>query len=111
MKPLSIALFLSIAGLALAQAPNIPICNGFDTNGAPINTANPAVACTDYFGAGNWANSPLPAGTIAGYTLIAGGSGYTAPTVVVTDMTGAPLTGAAAPTPVVTGGVITGFTG
>ena len=67
--------------------------------------------CTDYFGSGNWANSPLPAGTITGYTLIAGGSGYTAPTVTVTDPTGAPLTGASAPTPIVVSGVITGFTG
>jgi FtsP/CotA-like multicopper oxidase with cupredoxin domain len=83
------------------QAANIPVCNG--SNGPN---------CTDYFGAANWANSPLPAGTITGYTLIAGGSGYSsAPTVTVTDMTGAPLTGAAAPAPTVVGGVIMGFTG
>ena len=106
-----LVLLLTFAGLSFGQAPNIPICNGFDANGAPINTASPTKPCTDYFASGNWANSPLPAGTISGYTLIAGGSDYTAPTVVVTDMTGAPLTDAAAPTPVVTGGVITGFTG
>lgn len=97
---LCISLFLGVASSAFGQAGNIPVCNG--TNGPN---------CTDYFGSGNWANSPLPAGTITGYTLIAGGSGYTAPTVVVTDMTGAALTDGAAPTAIVTAGVITGFTG
>jgi len=97
---LSLFLLLMLGGLAFGQSANIPVCNG--SNGPN---------CTDYFGSGNWANSPLPAGTITGYTLIAGGSGYTAPTVNVTDMTGAPLNGASAPTPIVTGGVVTGFTG
>src|ERR1051326_7684069 len=94
------ALLLAIAGLLFGQAANIPVCNG--TNGPN---------CTDYFGAGNWANSPLPAGMITGYTLIAGGSGYTAPAVTITDPSGAPISGASAPVPIVVGGVITGFTG
>ena len=72
---LKVALFLAIAALAFGQAPSIPICNGFDaTTGAPINTASPTKPCTDNFGSGNWANSPLPAGIITGYTLIAGGA-------------------------------------
>jgi FtsP/CotA-like multicopper oxidase with cupredoxin domain len=95
-----ISFVLAAGGLVFGQAGTIPVCNG--SNGPN---------CTDYFGSGNWANSPLPAGTITGYTLIAGGSGYTAPTVTVTDVTGATLTGASAPVPTVVGGVITGFTG
>ena len=63
---LSLFWLLMLGGLAFGQSANIPVCNG--TNGPN---------CTDYFGSGNWANSPLPAGTITGYTLIAGGSGYT----------------------------------
>ena len=107
---LRVALLLVLCQLAFGQATQVPICNGF-ANGVPIDTGTNSTNCTDYFGSGNWANSPLPAGTITGYTLIAGGSGYTAPTVTVTDVTGAPLTGAAAPTPIVIGGVITGFNG
>jgi FtsP/CotA-like multicopper oxidase with cupredoxin domain len=95
-----ISLLLTVAGLMFGQAANIPVCDA-------THTTN----CTDYFGSGNWANSPLPAGMITGYTLIAGGSGYTAPVVTISDMTGAPLSGAAAPTATVVGGVITGFTG
>jgi FtsP/CotA-like multicopper oxidase with cupredoxin domain len=106
-----IFLLLGAGGLLFGQATVAPICNGFNASGAPINTTTNSTVCTDYFGAGNWATSPLPAGVITGYTLIAGGTGYTAPTVTVTDMTGASLPGASAPTPVVTGGVITGFTG
>jgi hypothetical protein len=99
-KVLCLLVLLTFSGLAFGQAANIPVCNG--TNGPN---------CTDYFGVGNWANSPLPAGTITGYTLISGGSGYTAPTITVTDPTGTTLTGGAAPVPTVVGGVIMGFTG
>jgi FtsP/CotA-like multicopper oxidase with cupredoxin domain len=110
---LRFALFIVIYyPLAFGQAKQVPICNGLDASGNPINTTTNSPNCTDYFGSGNWANSPLPAGTITGYTLISGGSGYSAATTVqVTDITGAPLTGASAPTPIVTGGAITGFTG
>jgi FtsP/CotA-like multicopper oxidase with cupredoxin domain len=97
---LRLSLILFVSQLAFSQAANIPVCDG--SNGPN---------CTDYFGVANWANSPLPAGTITGYTLISGGSGYTAATVTVTDVTGVALTGAAAPTPIVVGGVISGFTG
>ena len=102
---------MTFAGLSFGQAPNIPICNGFDANGVPINTATRRVTLHRLLRRRQLGEQSLPAGTITGYTLIAGGSNYTAPTVVVTDMTGAPLADAAAPTPVVTGGVITGFTG
>jgi FtsP/CotA-like multicopper oxidase with cupredoxin domain len=90
-----IALFLAVGALAFGQAANIPVCNG--TNGPN---------CTDYFGVGNWANSPLPAGTITGFTLIAGGSGYLNPMVVINDPTGANATATAT----ATAGVITGVT-
>jgi FtsP/CotA-like multicopper oxidase with cupredoxin domain len=108
---LRVAILLLLCPLVYGQATQVPICNGFDLSGNPINTGTNSTNCTDYFGSGNWANSPLPAGTITGYTLIAGGSGYTAPTVTVTDITGAALAGGAAPTPVLIGGVVTGFTG
>src|SRR5579884_499584 len=98
-------------GLVFGQSTTVPVCNGFNAAGVPINTATNSTVCTDYFGSGNWANSPLPAGTIAGYTLIAGGSGYTAPSVTITDPTGAPISGTSAPTPIVVGGVISGFMG
>ena len=41
----------------------------------------------DYFGPySNWANSPLPSGSIAAITIVSGGTGYTAPTVTITDV-------------------------
>ena len=43
------------------------------------------LAAPDYFGVPNYANSPLPAGNIVGFTVALGGSGYTAPTVIITD--------------------------
>src|ERR1700746_490973 len=110
-------LLLMLCGVLAAQGTNVQTCNSFDANGRPIySTSVPpdiigTTNCTDYFGVGNWANSPLPAGTITGYTLIAGGSGYTAPTVTITDPTGATISGTSAPTPIVVSGVITGFTG
>ena len=55
---------------------------------------------------GNWVNSPLPAGVITGFTLIAGGSGYTNPVVVISDPTGQNATATAT----ATSGVITGLT-
>jgi FtsP/CotA-like multicopper oxidase with cupredoxin domain len=97
---LRLTFLLFVCPLIYGQAANIPVCNG--TNGPN---------CTDYFGSGNWANSPLPSGTITGYTLISGGSGYTAPVITVTDITGTPLSGSTAPTATVVGGVIMGFTG
>jgi len=94
---LCIALTLIFGALAFGQAVNVPTC---DPN-------NPAPNCTDYFGIGNWANSPLPAGTITGFTIIAAGSGYATPQVVITDTTNPAGTCAAPATQV--GGVITGF--
>ncbi len=92
---LVLPLLLMLGGLAYG-GQLVPTCNG--TNGPN---------CTDYFGVGNWANSPLPAGTITGFTLIAGGSGYANPVVVITDPTGS---GASA-TATATAGVITAVTG
>src|SRR5437588_12954521 len=63
---------------------------------------------TNYFAVGNWANSPLPAGTITGFTLINGGSGYVNPVVVITDPTGS---GATATAIFDSTGAITGVTG
>ncbi len=92
-------LVMLISGLAFGQS-KVPVCNGT------------SVGCTDYFGVANWANSPLPAGTITGYTLLAGGSGYANPWVVVTDTTGTTLTFQLAASDFgVVPGVITSITG
>jgi len=94
-KLLGIPLLLMMGGLAFAQTI-VPPC---DPN-------NPAPNCTDYFGVANWANSPLPGGTITGFTIVASGSGYVSPVVVIWDATG---TGATAPTATVdaTGAIAT----
>ena len=101
-------LLLLLCGMMAAQATNVPTCNGFDANGVPIDNATNSTSCTDLFGVGNWANSPLPAGTITGFTLINGGDGYVNPVVVITDPTG---TGATASATVDSTGAITGLSG
>src|ERR1700757_2538695 len=107
-------LLLMLCGVLAAQGTNVQTCNSFDANGRPIySTSVPpdtigTTNCTDYFGVGNWANSPLPAGTITGFTLINGGSGYGNPVVVITDPTG---TGATATATFDSTGAITGITG
>src|SRR5579864_860680 len=85
-KTLCILSLLMLGTLALGQTTNLPPC---DPNNPPPN-------CTDYFGVANWANSPLPAGAITGFTIKAAGSGYSPSTIaIITDTTG---TGATAPT-------------
>jgi len=71
--------FDTVAALAAyAPPPLIPTC----TSGGPT-------PCTDYFGVANYANSPLPAGSITSFTITTGGTGYTtAPTVTITDAAG-----------------------
>lgn len=99
MKPIQLFLLSIVAGLAWGQQ-NLPPCN---SNANPPVTAN----CTDYFGVANFANSPLPAGgIITGFTITAGGSGYTAAntTVLITDPVG---TGASATATFDTLGVLT----
>ena len=106
-----IALLLIFGTFATAQKTKVPVCNGFDAvSGVPIDTANTAnpTLCTDYFGVANWANSPLPAGQITGFTLISPGSGYANPQVVISDITG---TGATAIATVDSTGAVTGITG
>lgn len=64
-----------------------------------------------YFGPyPNWANSPLPRGSIATIELTSGGSGYTAPTVTITDLYYGVVADPAATTATVAGGVVTGIT-
>src|SRR5579864_6260470 len=104
-----IFLVLLFGALAAAQSPSIPTCNGYSATGVPIDTATGSTMCTDYFGVGNWANSPLPAGTITGYTVIAGGSGYVSPTVMITDITGTGATATATVDPA--SGAITAVAG
>src|SRR5437764_1496275 len=106
-------LLLLLCGMAAAQAGNVPTCNNFDpTSGAPVyldpTSGTTVMPCTDFFGVGNWANSPLPAGTITGFTLINGGSGYANPVVVISDPTG---TGATATATADSTGAITGLSG
>ena len=106
-----LAFLLVLSAFAMAQGPSIPTCDGYDaTSGAPIFAATGSTFCTDYFGSPNWANSPLPVGTLLSYTVLNGGTGYINPTVVITDTTG---TGASAIAAVdtINGGVITSVTG
>jgi len=73
---------------------------------ASVPTCNTGVAgtCTDYFGVANYANSPLPSGSIVGITVTDGGSGYTAPpAVTISDPDPAC---AASATATVTGGAV-----
>jgi len=96
-----------LSALSLAQT-TVPTCNSFDATGVvPIySTTVPPNAigttlCTDYFGKANYANSPLPIGGLdispTGFTILDGGSGYTAPVVTITDYYNTPgATGAAA---------------
>jgi FtsP/CotA-like multicopper oxidase with cupredoxin domain len=84
--------------------------------GAKANLANsgavpPPSGTPDYFGPySNYANSPLPGGTIASIALTTGGTSYTNPTVTITDLYGIG-TGASTATASVLNGVITGITG
>ncbi|MGB7848355.1 MAG: MBG domain-containing protein [Candidatus Acidiferrum sp.] len=95
---ISLLLMLSglLGGLAFGQA-NVPPC---DPNHQAPN-------CTDYFGVANWANSPLPAGAITGFTVMSAGSGYVNPVFVITDISAG--SGAVAPTFTLnaTGGIAT----
>jgi len=92
-KLIFVTLLLMLGSLAFGQV-NLPPC---DPNNVQPN-------CTDYFGVANWANSPLPAGAITGFTVVFAGSGYVNPVVVITVTTG---TGASAGQVTVTGGAIT----
>ena len=115
---LLVLILILFGGLAFAQT--VPTCNGFDTTGTiPMYFATPTATgttlCTDYFGKGNYANSPLPAGpidiTATGFTIVDGGSGYTAPVVTIADALGTPTNGipatAASCTATASAGVIT----
>src|SRR5947199_4854841 len=106
-------LLVVLCGVLAAQTKTVPTCNNFDpTSGAPAyvdpTSGTTVTPCTDYFGVGNWANSPLPAGTITGFTLINGGDGYVNPVVVITDSTG---TGATASATLDSTGAVTAVTG
>jgi len=89
---------------ALAAPKTIPTCNGWAdtlqtvpaycdpaTQGPGyVCTSGAATLCTDFYGKGNYANSPLPSGpidtTASGFTIVHGGSGYVSPVAVtVTD--------------------------
>ena len=104
-----IAFLLLFSAFAMAQAPSVPTCDSYNTSDAPQFAATSSTLCTDYFGSPNWANSPLPAGSIIGYTLMTAGSGYVNPQVVNTDITGSGATAIATVDP--NSGAITGVSG
>ncbi len=119
---LSAALVALVCGFdsGRALAATIPTCNSFNGAGAPIystlgfpNTTG-STLCTDYFGVGNYANSPLPAGPVdispTGFTLEDGGSGYSNPVVTITDTFNMPGIVPAVCSATLTGGSITGIT-
>jgi hypothetical protein len=96
-RAFAIISFLLLFGVfAAAQAPSIPTCDGYNASNVPVVAQTGSTLCTDYFGSPNWANSPLPAGTITGYTVLSGGSGYVNPQVMITDITGSGATATAA---------------
>ena len=75
---------------------------------AAVPTLDPG-GVPHYFGPyPNWANSPMPMGSIANITVDNGGTGYTAPVVTITDVyfTGSGATASAT----VVGGTITNIT-
>jgi len=88
----------------------VALACGFDQGRALAAYIPPTVLGTpDYFGVANYANSPLPAGSITAILVTNGGSGYSAtPTVIISDPSGA---GATTVTATVVGGVITGIAG
>ncbi len=84
---------------------------GLTAAAAPLGGTEGPGGIPHYYGPyGNWAFSPLPKGTLnTALTVDAGGTGYSSPTVTVTDAYDAtlpPVPGSAT----VTGGVITGIT-
>ncbi len=104
---------------AFATTPfvgKIHTCNDWmqDGSGAPAyydgTTRTPM--CTDYFNVGNFANSPLPAGTITGFTILNSGTGYINPAVFIKDTTvsGTPCSATATTSGDLNGNVITGLT-
>ena len=114
---LVLTFLLLLGGLAAAQT--VPTCNGFDTTGTiPMYFAAGSTVgttlCTDYFGKGNYANSPLPSGPIdisaTGFTIVDGGSGYTAPTVTIGDVFSTPGIVPATCSATLTAGMITAVT-
>ncbi|HEV2424235.1 MAG TPA: MBG domain-containing protein [Terriglobia bacterium] len=110
-KPLYLLLVLACSALAFGQAGSVPTCNGFNGSGVPINTGTGSTNCTDFFGVANWANSPLPTGSVTSLTLVEAGSGYTNPVVTITDLGNAGGTGATATATVDASGAITGIKG
>jgi hypothetical protein len=114
-----LVLLLITCSLAFAQT-TVPTCNSFDAAGVPIFSATVppdatgTTACTDYFGKANYANSPLPVGpvdlTATGFTIMDGGSGYTAPVVTITDFYGVTPTVITC-TASLSAGMIVGLTG
>jgi len=114
-------------GNAVAAPKTVPTCNGWADALQTVPAycdpatqlpgylcpAGAATLCTDFYGKGNYANSPLPAGPIdtAGFTIVNGGSGYIAPVVTVTDyFTGTVANPAACSASVDANGSITGVT-
>ncbi len=90
LKRALVPILLVASTPAFAQSKTVPTCNTFSSTGVPAylppgSVGTPSTNCTDYFGSGNWANSPLPIGNLTGVTLISGGSGYVNPSVVITD--------------------------
>ena len=94
------------------QAPMTPaaphsIPNQTPHMAAALPHAIPA-ANADYFGVANYANSPLPAGNIVAINVLAGGSGYSSPTVLIVDPVCTTPAGVST-TATVVGGAITGI--
>ncbi|MCJ7495966.1 MAG: hypothetical protein MUP68_17310, partial [Deltaproteobacteria bacterium] len=105
MSKIKFLIFMILAAALVAPAPVAAY-----TPAPPLPGIEGPGGVPHYFGPfGNWAFSPLPKGPVAAITVVAGGSGYTAPVVTINDAYITP-TILANVSAIVTGGVITGFT-
>jgi FtsP/CotA-like multicopper oxidase with cupredoxin domain len=101
-------LFWSFSGVESGPMAGLPEPSGAPL--APQVIIPPPVAdprgIPHYFGPyPNYANSPMPRGAIAGFSMIAAGSGYASPAVVIYDLYGTGTGAAATPVPDGLGGI------
>ena len=106
-----LTVILLLAGALAFGQTNFPPCNSLATS--PVTTN-----CTDCLGVANYADSPIPIGSVdisaTGFTIVDGGSGYSSSTTaIVTDFYNTPGAAGAAATVTVdpATGAITAITG
>ncbi len=105
MNKIKFLIFMSLVAVLVSHTPVAAF-----TPAPPLPGIEGPGGVPHYFGPyGNWAYSPLPMGPIATVNVVAGGNGYTAPLVTISDAYLTPTT-LANVTAILGTGVITGFT-